>query len=127
MKGLLLIAFLGLAPMCLYAQPTPVPPRTSTALPKKVTTTWEFRQLLLATKWSWRNVSAKVPDRECVFMDDGTFRHPNFVARFTIRDVGVVELAIKGGKTAVMKFDPTFTTFEALDFGSSRRISGKRL
>ncbi len=124
MKRLLLPFVLALSPLCIFAQSTPPP---ASALPAKVTTTWEFRQLLLATKWSWRNVSANIPDRECVFMDDGTFRHPNFVARFTIKDVGLVELVMKGGKTAVMKFDKTFTTFEALDFGGKRRITGKRL
>ena len=126
MRIFLICIFICLSPVRLCAQQTAVPPKTSPALPKKVTTTWEFRQLLLATKWSWRNVSANVPDRECVFMDDGTFRHPNFVARFTIRDVGVVELVKKGG-TAVMKFDPAFMSFEAHDFGGRRRITGRRM
>ena len=125
MKTFLILSLLGLLPLSLNAQPKPAP-SPNPALPEKVTTTWEFRKLLLATKWSWRNVSANVPDRECVFMEDGTFRHPNFVAHYTIKDVGAVEL-IKHGKSAVMKFDPTFTKFEALDFGSARRITGKRL
>lgn len=126
MKTFLFLACFSLAPFSLFAQPKPTP-SPAAALPKKVTTTWEFRKLLLATKWSWRNVSANVPDRECVFMDDGTFRHPNFIARYTIRDVGTVELVNKHGKIAVMKFDPAFATFEALDFGGARRITGKRL
>lgn len=100
-------------------------PRANTGIPERVGTTDQFRQLLLATKWTWRNVVAKVPDRECVFMDDGTFRHPNFVARFLIKDMHVVELRRKGGK-ATLTFDPTYTTFEAVDF-DNRRITGRRL
>ena len=75
-------------------------------------------------------MSANIPDRECVFMDDGTFRHPNFVATFTVKDVGLVELMKKGAKgteKAVMKFDAAFMTFEAMDFGGKRRITGRRL
>ena len=125
MKPFLLLAIFGLAPLSGFAQPKPSP-APAPGIPQKVTTTWEFRKLLVLTKWSWRNVSANVPDRECVFMEDGTFRHPNFIARYTIRDVGTVELVNKHGKTAVMKFDPMFATFEALDFGSARRITGKR-
>ncbi len=96
-------------------------------LPEKISTTADFRQLLLATKWSWRNVSAGVPDRECVFMPDNTFRHPNFTARFTIKDINVVELNRKGGEKAVMIFDPTYQSFEVLDFDKKRRITGQRL
>lgn len=93
--------------------------------PSRVGTTEHFRQLLLATKWSWRNVKAGVPDRECVFMDDGTFRHPNFVAKFKIKDIHVVELIRKGGK-ATLTFDETYTRFEAIDF-NKLRITGIRL
>lgn len=100
-------------------------PRANSKVPKRVGTTDQFRQLLLATKWTWRNVVAKVPDRECVFMEDGTFRHPNFVAKFVIKDMHVVELRRKGGK-ATLTFDPTYTTFEAIDF-DNRRITGRRL
>lgn len=93
--------------------------------PSRVGTTEHFRQLLLATKWSWRNVKAGVPDRECVFMDDGTFRHPNFVAKFKIKDIHVVELIRKGSK-ATLTFDETYTRFEAIDF-NKLRITGIRL
>jgi hypothetical protein len=31
------------------------------------------RAFFIGTKWSWRNVSARIPDRECIFMSDGTF------------------------------------------------------
>lgn len=120
---------LGLATFATYAEMPAV-------LPPKVSTTSDFRQLLLATKWSWRNVSAGVPDRECVFMPDGTFRHPNFVAKFTIKDINTVELTkvpnpkdakkIKGAETAILTFDPTYMSFEALDFDKARRITGKR-
>lgn len=95
------------------------------SLPKRIGTTADFRQLLLATKWSWRNVVAGVPDRECVFMSDGTFRHPNFVAKFVIKDINIVELTRKGGK-AVMTFDKDYQSFEAIDF-QNKRITGKRL
>lgn len=98
-------------------------PDTKT-IPQRIGTTADFKQLLLATKWSWRNVVAGVPDRECVFMPDGTFRHPNFVAKFTIKDINVVELTRKGGK-AVMTFDKNYTSFEAIDF-QNKRITGKR-
>jgi hypothetical protein len=95
-------------------------------VPDHVATTEDFRQLLLATKWSWRNVSAGVPDRECVFMPDGTFRHPHFVATFTIKGINVVELHNKTG-TAILTFDPAYMSFEALDFDKKRRITGVRL
>ena len=98
--------------------------------PKKIGTTADFRDLLLTNKWSWRNVTAGVPDRECVFMPDGTFRHPNFTARFTIKDIQTVELnRRKDGKAerAVMNFHPDYLTFEVLDFDKARRITGKRL
>ncbi len=94
-------------------------------IPSRVGTTEQFRQLLLATKWSWRNVQAGVPDRECVFMEDGTFRHPNFVAKFKIKDLHVVELIRKGGK-AVLMFNESYTSFEAIDF-NQKRITGSRL
>jgi hypothetical protein len=94
-------------------------------IPERVGTTEHFRQLLLATKWSWRNVQAGVPDRECVFMDDGTFRHPNFTAKFKVKDLHVVELIRKGGK-AVLTFDESYTRFEAIDF-NKKRITGSRL
>lgn len=94
-------------------------------MPEKVVTTEDFRQLLLTTKWMWRNVSAGVPDRECVFMEDGSFRHPHFVAKYLIKDIQTVDLVRKDG-IAVLKFDPTYTKFEALDFGGKRRITGYR-
>jgi len=119
MKILLTSALLCLLPLALLAE---LPPPK---VPAKVSTTEDFRQLLLATKWSWRNVSAGVPDRECVFMPDGTFRHPHFTARFTIKDTRVVELNRKDGK-AVLTFDPTYMNFEALDFDKARRITGQR-
>lgn len=93
-------------------------------IPERVGTTEQFRQLLLATKWSWRNVQAGVPDRECVFMEDGSFRHPNFVAKFKIKDLHVVELIRKGSK-AVLTFDESYTRFEAIDF-NKKRITGSR-
>lgn len=119
MKTLLSLALILLLPSMLRAE---LPPPK---VPAKVSTTEDFRQLLLATKWSWRNVSAGVPDRECVFMPDGTFRHPHFTARFTIKDIHVVELNRKDGK-AVLTFDPTYMSFEALDFEKARRITGQR-
>lgn len=85
----------------------------------------DVRTFLIGTKWSWRNVSAGVPDRECIFMEDDTFRHPHFVAKFTVKEPLVVVLIKKGGK-AVLTFDPTFTRFEAIDF-DNRRITGSRL
>jgi hypothetical protein len=94
-------------------------------IPERVGTTEHFRQLLLATKWSWRNVQAGVPDRECVFMEDGSVRHPNYVAKFKIKDLHVVELIRKGGK-AVLTFDESYTRFEAIDF-NKKRITGSRL
>ena len=94
-------------------------------VPKRISNKDDFRQLLLATKWSWRNVLADVPDRECVFMPDDTFRHPNFIARFIITDIHTVELHKKGGK-AVMTFNDDYTKFEAIDF-QKHRVTGKRL
>lgn len=82
-------------------------------------------EFLIGTKWTWRNVSAGVPDRECIFMADGTFRHPHFVAKFTVQDPHVVVLTKKGGK-AMLTFDADFKTFEAVDF-DNRRITGSRL
>lgn len=120
MKSLLTLCLFCLLPLALRAE---LPPP---AVPDHVSTTEDFRQLLLATKWMWRNVSAGVPDRECVFMPDGSFRHPHFVAKFTIKDINVVELHRKDGD-AILTFDPTYTTFEALDFDKKRRITGSRV
>jgi hypothetical protein len=92
---------------------------------RPVVTEADFRELLLHTKWTWRNVQAGVPDRECIFMADGTFRHPNFVAKFAIKDLHVVQLNRKDGK-AVLTFDKNYTSFEAVDF-NNKRITGKRL
>ena len=120
---LLLFAFLLCAP--------PAPGAELPAVrPEKVSTTANFRQLLLTTKWTWRNVSAGVPDRECVFMPDGTFRHPNFVAKFTIKDINVVVLTRKKDnkpETAIMTLAPDYQSFEVLDFDKQRRITGQRL
>ena len=120
---LLFLALLILSPLTLRAELPAV-------RPEKVSTTADFRQLLLTTKWSWINVSAGVPDRECVFMPDGTFRHPNFVAKFTIKDITTVILTRKKGdkpESAVMTFAPDYQSFEVLDFDKKRRITGKRL
>lgn len=84
----------------------------------------EVRAFLIGTKWSWRNVRAGVPDRECVFMADGTFRHPHFSAKFTVKDPHTVVLTKKGGK-AVLTFDADYQNFEALDFDRVR-ITGSR-
>ena len=119
----LLLALLILSPLTLRAELPPV-------RPAKVSTTADFRQLLLTTKWSWINVSAGVPDRECVFMPDGTFRHPNFTARFMFKDIKTVELnRKKDGKAerAVMNFNADHMSFEVLDFDKARRITGQRL
>jgi hypothetical protein len=59
-------------------------------------------------------------------MPDGTFRHPHFVAKFTIKDANTVELNRKGGERAVLVFDSTYMNFEALDFDQKRRITGSR-
>jgi hypothetical protein len=115
-------ALLMLSCVCL---PAFAPCADQPSIPKKIVTTTDFRQLLLATKWSWRNVSAGVPDRECIFMADGTFRHPHFVAQFKIMDINTVELHKKGGK-AVLTFDKFYTSFEAIDF-EKHRITGRRL
>ena len=95
--------------------------------PSRISTTANLRDFLLTNKWSWRNVSAGVPDRECVFMPDGTFRHPHFTAKFVIKDIRTVELNRKGGEQAVMTFSDDYSTFEVLDFDKARRITGKRL
>jgi hypothetical protein len=118
MRNFLAVVMLCFLPLALSAEPP-------TAVPKRVGTTADFKQLLLATKWTWRNVSAGVPDRECVFMPDGTFRHPHFVAKFAIKDINVVELTRKSGK-AVLTFDKNYMSFEAIDF-ENKRITGKRL
>jgi hypothetical protein len=117
MKKFLILLFALVCPILLRAE---IPPE----IPSKVITTEDFRQLLLATKWIWKNEIAKAPDRECVFMADGTFRHPNFVAKFIIKDVNTVELIRKGGR-AKMIFDPTYLKFEAVDF-ENHRITGVR-
>jgi hypothetical protein len=101
--------------------------------PAKVKTVADLRDLLLTNKWSWRNVSAGVPDRECVFMPDGTFRHPNFIAKYNIKDTHTVELTRKpekgkvGNERAVMTFSPDYMSFECIDFDQRRRITGVRL
>lgn len=119
MKSILVFVAVCLAAFVLHAE---APPK----IPKRIGTTENFRQLLLGTKWSWHNATANVPDRECVFMPDGTFRHPHFVADFTIKDINIVELHRKGGGQAKLTFDPTYTSFEAIDF-ENHRITGKRL
>lgn len=120
MKNLIVLALFCVFGLVLHAELPPKPPQ-------KVSTMADFRQLLLTNKWSWRNVSADIPDRECVFMPDGTFRHPNFTAKFTIKDIHVVDLNRKGGERAVMTFSPDYMTFEVLDFDQKRRITGQRL
>jgi hypothetical protein len=123
MKYLLMLATLCWVATTLHAQ-------LPTKEPAKVRTESELRDLLLTNKWSWRNVSAGVPDRECVFMPDGTFRHPNFISKFTIKDMTTVELTRKGDKHlehAVMTFSPDYRTFEVIDFDRRRRITGERL
>jgi hypothetical protein len=123
MKYLLILAFIFAVSCLTQAQ-------LSAKEPNKIGTTAELRELLLANKWSWRNVSAGVPDRECVFMPDGTFRHPHFTARFKIKDIKTVELnRKKDGKAerAVMNFNPDYMSFEVLDFDKARRITGQRL
>ena len=92
--------------------------------PAHVRTTADFRELLLASEWMWVNVRANVPERACVFAKDGTFRHPNFVAKYEIKDIRTVELTKKGGR-AILNFDPTYTTFDAIDF-DQKRITGHR-
>jgi hypothetical protein len=119
MKHILFACFLlGIAHATSGAEPSGKPA-------SHVGTKADFLQLLLDTKWSWRNVSAGVPDRECVFMKDGTFRHPHFVAKFKIIDINKVELIRKGGK-AELTFDPSYLSFEAIDF-DKHRITGQRL
>jgi hypothetical protein len=118
MKTLLTLAFILASILALRAE---LPPK----MPAKVSTTEDFRQLLLSTRWMWKNVSANVPDRECVFMPDGTFRHPHFVAKFVIKDIKTVDLVNKNG-IATLTFDPTYTKFDALDFGGKRGITGYR-
>ena len=119
MKYLLLLVLICVSPLAAQSQ---LPAKE----PSKVSTTEDFRNLLLTNKWSWRNVVAHVPDRECVFMPDGTFRHPNFTAHFTIKDINTVELNNKG-KKAVMTFSPDYMSFDVLDFDKARRITGQRL
>lgn len=120
MKALLLLcSLLAFTPLA-SAQ---LPPKE----PSRISTTANLRNFLLTNKWSWRNVSAGVPDRECVFMADGTFRHPHFTAKFVIKDIKTVELNRKGGEQAVMTFSDDYSTFEVLDFDKARRITGKRL
>ena len=123
MKYILILALVCASPFVTHAQ---LPAKE----PNKISTSADFRDLLLTNKWSWRNVSAGVPDRECVFMPDGTFRHPNFAARFTIKDIKTVELnRKKDGKAerAVMTFNPDYMSFDVLDFDKARRITGQRL
>ena len=118
MKTLLTLLLFLTSALALRAE---LPPK----MPAKVSTTEDFRQLLLSTKWMWKNVSANVPDRECAFMPDGTFRHPHFVAKFLIKDIQTVDLVRKDG-IATLVFDSTYTKFEALDFDHKRRITGYR-
>jgi len=118
MKRLTFLAGLCLLPCSLRAEAAP-------RIPKRISNTEDFRQLLLSTKWAWHNVIAGVPDRECVFMTDDTFRHPGFIARFIITDIHTVELHKKGGKS-VLTFNDDYTKFEAIDF-QKHRITGKRL
>ena len=120
MKRLTFLCLLALAPQLLQADKPEVPSR--------VGTTEHFRQLLINTKWAWQNVQAGVPDRECVFMEDGTFRHPNFIAKFKIKDLHIVEIHRQGEKKgkAVLTFNESYSVFEAIDF-NDKRITGKRL
>jgi hypothetical protein len=138
MKAILLPALLISVSWCLAEPAEPKEPKKSSTglspeapikeqpLPVKPGgTTMDVRTFLIGTKWSWRNVSAGVPDRECIFMADGTFRHPHFVAKFTVKDPHTVVLTKKGGK-AVLTFDADYKNFEALDFNQVR-ITGSKL
>ena len=125
MKNILPAALLLSMSLCL-AEPAPLAPRKEEPAPAKPGgTTMDVRAFLIGTKWSWRNVSAGVPDRECIFMADGTFRHPHFVAKFNVKDPHTVVLTRKGGR-AVLTFDANYQNFEALDFNHVR-ITGSRL
>ena len=121
MKTTLLLSALLLSMDCCLADQPPV----KEAAAKPGGTTMEVRAFLINTKWTWRNVSAGVPDRECIFMADGTFRHPHFVARFTVKDPHTIVLTRKGGR-AVLTFDAEYRNFEAVDFNKVR-ITGSRL
>lgn len=126
MKAILLPALLISMSLCLAESVPPVAPKgEKPPATKPGGTTMEVKAFLIGTKWSWRNVSAGVPDRECVFMADGTFRHPHFAAKFTVKDPHTVVLTRKGGK-AVLTFDADYQNFEALDFNQVR-ITGSRL
>lgn len=138
MKTILLPALLISVSWCLAELAEPKEPKKSSTgispeAPKKEQplpvkpggTTMDVRTFLIGTKWSWRNVSAGVPDRECIFVADGTFRHPHFVAKFTVKDPHTVVLTKKGGK-AVLTFDADYKNFEALDFNQVR-ITGSKL
>lgn len=136
MKASLLLSALVFSATCTLAADAPpqkpassapaaTPPKEKATPSKPGGTTMDVRAFLINTKWTWRNVRAGVPDRECVFMADGTFRHPNFLAKFTVKDPHTVVLTRKGGK-AVLTFDADFQTFEALDFNQIR-ITGSRL
>lgn len=136
MKARLLLSAFLISTACSQAADAPPQKPASAAPPaaaanekaapsKPGGTTMDVRAFLINTKWTWRNVKAGVPDRECIFMADGTFRHPNFVAKFTVKDPHTVVLTRKGGK-AVLTFDADFQTFEALDFNQIR-ITGSRL
>ncbi len=105
--------------------PSEAPKKAQPPAAKPGGTTMDVRTFLIGTKWSWRNVNAGVPERECVFMADGTFRHPHFVAKFTVKDPHTVVLTKKGGK-AVLTFDTDYKNFEALDF-TQLRITGSKL
>lgn len=120
MKSLLILV-LALIATCVAHAELPIKE------PAKVSTTADLHDLLITNKWSWRNVSAGVPDRECVFMPDGTFRHPHFTARFMIKDIKTVILTRKGGEQAIMNFNPGYKSFDVLDFDKKRRITGERL
>jgi len=138
MRTILLPAFLISISWCLAEPASPkVPMKQSEAIQREISkkeqprpskpggTTMEVQAFLISTKWTWRNVKAGVPDRECIFMPDGTFRHPHFVAKFTVKGPHTVVLTKKGGK-AVLTFDADYQNFEALDFDHVR-ITGSRL
>lgn len=115
---------LGLGLTVMISKPVLVSAQsTSEDTERKVITNEDFRKVLVAHIWTWERSGAG--PSELKFLADGTARHTNFVLKYQIKNLHEVEIGTSKGK-AKLTFDPTYKTWEGIDFDGGRPIHGKR-
>lgn len=117
-------ALLCLSALIAFATPLILAaPSNLAAADEKILTTDDFRKLLVAHTWTWER--AEAGPGEFKFLADGTLRHPNFVTRYKIKSLREVVIGTAKSK-ATMTFDPTYRTWDGLDFDGMRPVHGRR-